>query len=158
MRRGGGLVRRTPLVARSVLARTPMARARSAPASAREVSPKPRRDTGPSPATRRALAIRSAGLCELCGLVRAEQAHHRRPRAAGGSRRPDTNGLANLLALCSPCHHDQVESFRSRALVHGWLLSQDSHPTRVPVLLHTGWVRLDDEGGTTPHDRTEETR
>ncbi|HEX6443938.1 MAG TPA: HNH endonuclease signature motif containing protein, partial [Streptosporangiales bacterium] len=65
---------------------------------------RPISDTGPSKATRRALWDRADGRCEVCGSTFALQAHHRRPRGAGGSRARDTNGLANLLLLCAASH------------------------------------------------------
>jgi 5-methylcytosine-specific restriction protein A len=83
-------------------------------------------------AVRQALAERSGSVCEKCGTARAEQAHHRRPRAMGGSRRGDTNTLPNLLHLCAACHL-WIESNRSLAFTAGWLVPQSMLPTHVPL-------------------------
>jgi len=60
------------------------------------------RPQGFTPATRALIADRASDyngwpVCEVmavCQGVMAEAVHHRRPRAAGGSRRPDTNQAA----------------------------------------------------------------
>lgn len=55
-------------------------------------------------ALRQAVPDRAAGRCEACGGA-AVDAHHVRPRAAGG---PDTP--ANLVALCEGCHAQEHRS------------------------------------------------
>jgi len=106
-----------------------------------------RRKTGPSKAQAEVVLARSGSVCEVCGNAWAEQLHHRRPRASGGSRRVDTNSPANILALCAQCH-TQVESKRSWAIVHGRLLQQHQDPAVTPVLLRHGWLLLHDNGTT----------
>lgn len=101
-----------------------------------------------------ALAERCGGLCEVrheCQGRPFTQAHHRRPRGMGGSRRTDTNGLANLMAACNECHA-WIEANRDAALVRGWLVAQQCEPTRVvceysnPSILRVPCL-LDDDGG-----------
>ena len=92
-------------------------------------------------------------LCERCGRAPGTNAHHRRPRGAGGTKRPDTNLPSNLLWLCGSgttgCH-GWVESHREEAYEHGWLVRQSASPREVPVRIHDrGLVVLDDIGGMT---------
>lgn len=52
------------------------------------------------------LVCRAGPLCECCGRpfqpgVREANIHHRRTRAAGGTRRGDVHSLSNLLLLCA---------------------------------------------------------
>lgn len=106
---------------------------------------------GFSPLVRNSAWNRAEGCCERCGDVLpmcCGQHHHRRPRGAGGSRRPDTNQAANCLLLCGECHA-YVESNRTEALASGWLISQHRKgvtPCEVPVQLHDGWFLLDNVG------------
>lgn len=99
---------------------------------------------------RAALAERSlvgeVSLCERCGEQPAVQAHHRRPRAMGGSRDAATNTLANLLHLCSHSH-ELIEWRRSYALQMGWLVKQCHNPAEVPVLYRGefSWLTADGE-------------
>jgi len=111
----------------------------------RERTTKRRRSTGFPPEVHILIIERSGGVCEKCGNAVVDQHHHRRPRSAGGSRRESTNRASNALALCEPCHAD-IESHREWALVHGWLVNQNTDPRLVKVLTHHGWVRLTDEG------------
>lgn len=92
-------------------------------------------------------------LCEKCSAELAGKRgvgwhlHHRRPRRIGGSRLPDTNSPANLLALCPDCH-STVESYRVDSYAHGWLLHAGDIPAAEPVLLYRGsrWTYLSDNG------------
>lgn len=122
-----------------------MPRARAARA-ARVKKTTARRDTGPDAATRRLVLDRAAGACELCGRLLHDGTrwlgdhshHHRRPRGMGGSRDAATNTAANLLLLCGSgttgCH-GTVESDRTAALEHGWLVAQGQDPATTPVLV-----------------------
>jgi 5-methylcytosine-specific restriction enzyme A len=106
--------------------------------------------SGPSDKTRRLVYDRARELCERCGAyARGGAVHHRRPRGAGGTRRPETNLPANLMCLCEPCHLT-IESRRDMARACGWLVRQTQDPKCVPVLTVHGWVFLDDEGGYLP--------
>lgn len=132
-----GLVRRTPL--RAGKRRTAM-----------KTQPRPR-DTGPSRAVREVVLARSGGCCELCGRllwcygtgwVADHSVHHRRPRAAGGSTRPDTNTPVNLLLLCGSATttdgcHAHVEANRTEALAYGWLVLQAQDPAATVVHVRT---------------------
>ena len=119
------LDRRTPLPA----PRTPMARsaplARAAlPRQARSSPASRPRQTGPTPQVRQEVYGRDRGACVRCASADGPfQVHHRRPRAAGGTRRLDANSPANLVLLCEPCHR-HVESHRTEALAAGLLLPQ----------------------------------
>jgi 5-methylcytosine-specific restriction protein A len=132
MRRGSPLGRKTPL--------------RQAPLQSR------RKGTGPSPDVVDAVYERAGHSCEACGGAVGPQRghdhhlHHRRPRAAGGSRRPDTNLPSNLLLLCPPCH-EGIESHRATAVMAGWLVPQVGDPAATAVLVcRDRWVYLTASG------------
>lgn len=102
--------------------------------------------TGFSKQVREVVKHRAGGVCERCGWAApAYQFHHRRPRAMGGSRSPETNGAANCLHLCVPCHC-ACESDRELSLRHGWLVRQSRDPRLVPVFRMGTWVQLNDDG------------
>lgn len=104
------------------------------------------RNTDPTEAVKAIVKARNNGVCLVCGVVRGEQIHHRRPRGAGGSRRPDTNAPANLVFICHLCHSD-IESRREWALERGYLVRQSHSPAASPIWLWGRWHLLDDEGG-----------
>lgn len=89
------------------------------------------RDTGPTVLVRELVHARDGGSV-ASGSQQDLQLHHRRPRAAGGSRRADTNQPQNLILL-STDDHAWVESHREEAFEHGWLVSQWDDPAEVPV-------------------------
>lgn len=105
--------------------------------------------TGPDRLMVEALLERAGWLCERCsgglGPLRGRDwhVHHRRPRAAGGSGRADTNSPANLGVLCPDCH-GEVEARRAEAQRDGWLVPQGADPADVAVLVERGsrWVYL----------------
>lgn len=141
MRRGKPLRRKTPL---------------------RQAAPKrSRRGTGPARDVVDSVYERAAWACELCavrlGSARGidHHIHHRRPRAMGGTDRPDTNLPSNLLLLCPPCHED-VESRRGDALRCGLLLSQACDPAATAVrLAGPRWVYLTASGRYSNHPSKE---
>lgn len=103
-----------------------------------------RRPTGPDKLTVEALYLRCEGLCEGCGApLRGERGpglgnhavHHRRARGAGGTKRPETNGVEALLMLNRDCH-DWVELNRGWAYDHGFLVHQTAMPAAQPVWLY----------------------
>lgn len=103
--------------------------------------------TGFSPDTRAIIIDRAVYACERCGERHSDMAaHHRRPRALGGSKRPETNQPANGVWLCGACHR-HVESYRSQAFDEGFLVRQSQTPCEVPVLRRGVWVLLSDDGG-----------
>lgn len=112
------------------------------------------RDTGPTTDVRAQVAMRADFRCEVCGRPVGGAAvrswHHRRPRAAGGTRRTDTNSPANLLLVCGTgttgCH-GRIETNRAWARSRGYLVTQTADPSVVPVQLPSGHlVRLTHDG------------
>ena len=110
--------------------------------------------TGFSPLVRKVITERAAyspgdvAICEVqvdCLGSLAVQHHHRRPRGSGGSRRPETNGAANGLAVCGPCHL-WIETNRKEALAAGWLVPQHRTPSEIPVRRRGVRVMLADDG------------
>jgi len=97
---------------------------------------------------RRAVEMRSGGVCEGCGMRPATEKHHRLFRSRGG---PHT--ISNLLDLCgwgnhTGCHgvaHTRVGEER------GWSIRSGGDPLLVPVE-HAlfGLVLLTAEGGWEP--------
>ena len=108
-----------------------------------------------SPATRALVIERAAARCESCGSSAqflGWSQHHRRPRGAGGTKRPETNQPANLLLLCgsgTTGDHGFYESHRELAFEHGVLVRQNQDPSEVPVLYRGAWVLLDNDGSVT---------
>jgi len=107
--------------------------------------------SGPTPATRQAVAARAGYHCELCYTPITGQAsvHHRRPRRMGGTRRSDVNESANLMLLCGSgttgCH-GWVESHRKEALADGIILYDRDIPTDHPYRdRHGNWWTLTNE-------------
>jgi 5-methylcytosine-specific restriction protein A len=99
--------------------------------------------------TRLALFERAAGHCEVDGIPLSGiwHGHHRRPRRLGGSRRPDTHSLSNLLATCGPCNLFRIERNRPWAYEHGYLLHDRQVPAETPVFIYgAGWVLLTPTG------------
>lgn len=101
--------------------------------------------TGFSESVHAVINGRSMGLCEVCGDARVTDHHHRRPRGAGGSKRPDTNTAANGLGICHGCHR-MIELNRRVALLMGWLLRQPDQPNARPVMYRGVWRYLHDDG------------
>lgn len=107
------------------------------------------RDTGPTRETVLDVLNRDGCACIRCGRQTVGTRgvdwviHHRRPRAMGGSHRPDTNEPQNLVGLCTACH-EFVESHRADALNMGWLVPQHLDPATVAVLVahESRWVYL----------------
>lgn len=94
--------------------------------------------------------------CEVMAVCQGSaaslwQAHHRRPRGAGGSKRPETNQAANGLLVCGDDHRF-IEANRETALRNGWLVRQNQTPSEIPVLYRHRWVLLSDDGSVTEAD------
>lgn len=108
---------------------------------------------------REALWHRAKGRCEVSGRPLNPDnwdAHHRRNKGMGGTSRPDTDGLGNLLALTPAVHNGgpgSVHAHRRWAEDCGWLLPKMTPvAAAVPVLRWVGpdrweWFTLDDAGG-----------
>lgn len=101
--------------------------------------------TGFSPTVRAVIHERAQGYCERCGEKRGTEAHHRRPRGIGGTRRASTNKPSAGLWLCGGCHRF-VESNRAYAYEQGWLVRQHHEPVDISVLYRGTLVYLDDRG------------
>lgn len=101
-----------------------------------------------SPATRARVYARDNHVCVRCWNGRDLSVHHRRPRGMGGSRRGDTNGLANLITLCGDgtrgCH-GWVEAHRAEASRLGFLCPSWEDPADWPVLRGHAWEQPGEE-------------
>ena len=113
------------------------------------------RATGFPPKVRVLITQRAQLQCERCGLRPGVEAHHRRPRGAGGTRRESTNQPSNGLWLCGDCHR-WVESNRREALSFGLLLRQTEEPRHVQVLYRGALVFLDDLGNIEDVERPDD--
>lgn len=103
------------------------------------------KDSEFSPEVKAIVDGRSWGRCEVCGDGRIAEYHHRRPRGAGGSKRPDTGQASNCLGLCHVCHR-MIESHRTIALLLGWLVGQRVPPVAARVMWRGEWAMLTDDG------------
>ena len=119
----------------------------------RRRTPRPPRDTGPDFWTRQVVAARFGNRCVRCGRS-GVTIQHRKPRGMGGSKDPAINQPSNLLWVCgngtTGCH-GHMESRRTEAYEHGWLLADRADPTATAVHLWDGRrVLLDNTGGYRP--------
>lgn len=97
---------------------------------------------------------RALGECEVqwpnvCmgGLHTGLQAHHRRARGMGGTRRLATSRASNGVMACGACHLFLETGERKQARDKGFLVSQYSEPVLEPVFYrHERWVWLADDG------------
>jgi 5-methylcytosine-specific restriction protein A len=100
--------------------------------------------------TRAIVWERAGGICEFCGDKRADEVHHRRNRAMGGSSDPDIHAVSSLLALCRDCHR-AVGDFPRGAEALGLLVPHgEAEPRDVPVQYRGRRVLLNDDGGIRP--------
>jgi hypothetical protein len=109
---------------------------------------------------REQLLERSGGYCEVSGRVLDPEtfdAHHRRPKRMGGTSRPDTDLLSNLLALDPGTHNAAARGARSVhgsslwSMACGYLLHDDAIPALAPVLIMgRRWVLLGEHGEYVP--------
>jgi 5-methylcytosine-specific restriction protein A len=109
-----------------------------------------RRSTGPDFWVRQLVQMRFGNRCARCGRDGAS-IQHRMPRQSGGTRDPAINCPSNLLWVCGDgvrgCH-GHMESYRTEAYAHGWLVHRGHEPSEQPVSLWDGRrVLLDNEGG-----------
>ena len=95
--------------------------------------PRTRRPKNPGEArTRQLVGIRSGGVCERCGVRRAESVHHRINRSQGGPWTP-----SNCVALCgsgSTLCHGFVGENPTAASEEGFHLKPSQDPATSPVL------------------------
>lgn len=104
-----------------------------------------RKNTGPDQATRDLVYGRDGMHCVICGESYLLQQHHRAPRKAGGTSRPEINSPANLITLCSTCH-SWVESDRTTALDRGFLVPSWRNPADIALIHHGVWSLLTHDG------------
>jgi len=102
----------------------------------------------PMAAARPIVEARSGGVCELCGVRRAESMHHRK------LRRHDDHRAANLVHLCGSgttgCH-GWVHANPAAAYGLGFMVRGAFNPRTARVMLAAhGWVRLLDSGDVVP--------
>ena len=91
---------------------------------------------------------RDGGACVICGRT-AESVHHRQGRSG-----PDPHRLANLLTLCGDGvrgDHGEIHAHQSASYALGRMVPRLGirTPEDTPVLTRSGWVLLDNDGGTT---------
>lgn len=99
---------------------------------------------------RKQIKERSKERCEVCGaLALHPQIHHRRPRGMGGSKDPVTGSAANGIWIHATCH-SKIESQRSWAFDHGYLVRQSEDPRYIPIKIAGAWYLLDDQGERKP--------
>jgi hypothetical protein len=92
---------------------------------------------------------RAGGVCEVCGQpCKIGHGHHRRPQQQGGSSSLEVQSAANIIWIHPECH-EHLESFRTHSYQLGRLVFQSADPAKVPVLLHSGWHLLADDGSMT---------
>ena len=99
-----------------------------------------------SPAIKKAVEKRSAGICEGCGTAEATEIHHRKYRSRGG-----LDNLGNLLHLCGWGNHTGCHGrAHSDAPPQGWSIHSWDDPLLVPAALHAGTFYLTNDGGLLP--------
>lgn len=92
---------------------------------------------------REAVRTRDNQQCQRCG-VRGVEIHHRQRRRAGG------HGLANMVLLCSVCHHQWAHANPAAAREAGFIVSAYTEdPSTVPMRTFSGTRMLHDDGSIT---------
>ena len=89
---------------------------------------------------------RAKGYCERCGAPSYDLAlHHRKLKSRGGK-----DEVANLVAVCHPCHNLGTYSIHLRpkeATEKGWMVSQWQNPEEIPVsIFGSEPVKLNPDG------------
>lgn len=106
---------------------------------------------------REELWTRSGGFCEVTGVVldfETFDAHHRRNKQMGGTYRPDTDTLPNLIAVDPLVHNGTPNSIHQNpawSRPRGYLLHAVAVPIHAPILYrgHT-WSLLPEDGPAVP--------
>jgi hypothetical protein len=95
---------------------------------------------------RQQLWERSGGVCEVSGVpldFETFDAHHRRNKGMGGTSRPDTDSLSNLLALDPLVHNGGSQSVHGRrgwSEYRGYLIPKNAlRASGFPVLIRGRW-------------------
>jgi hypothetical protein len=92
---------------------------------------------------RELLYARSGRICELCGMRRATNAHHR--RAAG--RHWDVWNLLDLCGSGTTGCHGFVTEHAKVARDFGWVVLSRHDPLWTPVVIWSRWRYLSRDGG-----------
>ena len=99
---------------------------------------------------RNQIKARSKERCEVCTAYAFHpQIHHRKPRGMGGSKDPVVGSAANGIWVHPACH-SKIESQRSWAFDHGYLVRQSEDPRYIPIKIGGLWYLLDDQGERKP--------
>lgn len=100
---------------------------------------------------RRLVLERDDHQCVRCAHGQQLQVHHRRPRGAGGTRRPEiAYGFPNLITVCLFCH-EYIERNREISYRLGYLVRSGHNPATSPLWLPgREWVLLTDAGDIEP--------
>lgn len=88
---------------------------------------------------------RSFGLCEICGIRRATETHHRLHKSHGVL---DT--VENLLRVCGWGNHTGCHGMahsHSQRYAKGWAVRSGFDPADVPLEYRGAFVRLTRDGG-----------
>lgn len=91
---------------------------------------------------REAVYERAEGRCEvatpmICASTGLMHIHHRRSRRIRKDGK--ANSLSNLLLVCQPCHA-LIHHDRPWAKTHGFIVSSNSDPDRVPMSTTNRWM------------------
>lgn len=98
------------------------------------------------------MQMRCLGECEVqwpnvCQGHQPLQAHHRRPRGSGGTKRMSSRLAANGLMACLWCHDFLERGERGQARELGFIVSQNAEPATVRVFYrHERYALLDNDG------------
>lgn len=95
---------------------------------------------------RELVAVRSGGMCEICGREPATDWHHRKPRSQGGPWTAD-----NGFHLCR-VDHAWVTENPAACYALGWLVRRRDEPAGTPVLRRGRKVYLQPDGSMTAAD------
>lgn len=143
MKRGGPLVRRTRLVAKTPLKSGGFLK-RGAFIPKAAIKPTRPTVTPEERSARKLLTHRSGGRCEIGIGCLATDAHHRRNRSQGGLW-----AIENLLHLCR-AHHHHITVNPQAAREQGWAVPSTRDPADVPVWLSGhGYCFLNTDGSIT---------
>lgn len=91
---------------------------------------------------------RSFGLCEICGVARATETHHRLHRSHGGR-----DDVENLLRVCGWGNHTGCHGAAhsdSQRYANGWAIRTGFNPADVPIKYRGTMQRLTADGGIEP--------
>jgi hypothetical protein len=152
MKRTGSWGRKSPLRSKtSFVGSTPADR--SARLTRKAITAKRKPVAPEETAAKAVVRARSGGVCEICGVARAENFSHRLAKGHGGpwlaSNGLDACGWGNY----SGCHGERVHQQPTEAEQAGWLV-RSGHDFRTIPVQHAwlGLVLLHDNGSTTPFE------